>query len=364
MKVDREARRPFYIQIYEGLRQEIQEEKFGKGEYLPSEKDLAQLFGVDRQTIRRSLDLLVNDGVVEKRPGVGTLVRDLSNIVHTNATDRGNIAFVLPKGPGLMDRLSEPFYTDLFVRLDQLCSADGFQLMYRAVADENELEAFVDRNRIMGIVFVSSHQQSTYQYARGRSIPAVVDNVVSDLYPSVQRDSEAGVHLAVARLVELGHRRIAFLGGLEGYYSTRKRHAAYLMALSSARLPIEGQVVKYGDWTFDSGYLATNEMLEENGRPPTAVFACNDMMAAGVVESIKNAGLSVPEDVSVVGHDDIDRCTLMRPRLTTIRVDRRLTAHTLYRNLQWSIESGSIDVYRVIIPCRLVERESIGPAAS
>jgi LacI family transcriptional regulator len=125
--------------------------------------------------------------------------------------------------------------------------------------------------------------------------------------------------MATQHLVDLGHRRIGYINGMEDWIEAQNRLAGYRDILMEHGLPVDEALIKHGDWGVDSGYEAARELLALRERP-TAIFAANDIMALGAIYAIQKAGLEVPADVAVIGYDDRDFAAWVRPALTTVRM--------------------------------------------
>jgi len=151
---------------------------------------------------------------------------------------------------------------------------------------------------------------------------------------------------------------------------TKKLLAVFLTIaiLVSSITPVlaEGTISKEAQICYDLGILkgdeggfnAMTEVIREQHRLPSAIFACNDMIALGVMEAIKAAGLSIPQDISVIGCDDIDQSKYFSPKLTTIKVNTELMAKVACQNLFLSIENQEILNIQIILPTKLIIRES------
>ena len=361
MKVDRKVNVPLYMQVYEALLNKIKDGSYQSGALLPSERELSALFKVDRLTVRRSLEMLVNEGLVEKKPGLGTWVRSLPPRL-SGSVKSGNIVFVLPRSVSRIDRITEPCISSLFYRIEKELARQDFQLIYTTVAEDEELPALLSDPRVMGILFVSQIPPGFLEKARELDLPAVVVNYDDDYFPSILPDRENGSYEAVSHLIELGHRRIAFVSGIPSYLSSRASYRGYKHALVDADLDWKSQSTREGDWTFDGGYRAMKSILEEQEELPTAVFACNDMTALGAIEAIKEAELRVPEDVSIVGFDNVEQGSQSNPRLTTVNMDTDLMAKAACQKLVFTIESRQIHSVKIIVPARLIVRESTARA--
>ncbi len=362
MRVSRKIRVPLYIQVYEELLKHIKEGRFPQGSYLPAENALGRTFSVDRQTIRRSLELLVAEGLVEKRAGLGTLVKDFSARDRRDGV-RSAVIFVLPRIQGSYDRLAEPFNSRLFFQIEGELRHQGYSLVSLAADTAGELQQTLDLDQYRGAIFVSTLPAEVIEQARQRELPAVVVGRAFPGYPCVTEDTAQGVSAGIRHLHDLGHERIVCITGVPDYVSSRERLAAYTAALDELGIGGQAPAVRPGDWSFDSGFQAMRDVLENEDPLPTAVFACNDMMAIGAVEAIKAAGLSVPGDVSVLGHDDIEQCRRMRPKLSTVGVDLQTMSRAICQHLVYAVEKRQIDSLTTVVPTRLVVRESTGPAA-
>jgi DNA-binding LacI/PurR family transcriptional regulator len=155
-----------------------------------------------------------------------------------------------------------------------------------------------------------------------------------------------------------GHTRIGFIGVAQSFTAAVRRQVAYRNAMGRTHLNIAAGYEQFGDWSLDSGYQAMQRLLELT-TPPTAVFVCNDLMAIGALDAAQQRGLHVPEDIAVVGFDDIPAASWVRPRLTTVaqyptEMGERLAAAIFERILGGYSGPGR----RFEVPCRLVTRES------
>jgi LacI family transcriptional regulator len=173
----------------------------------------------------------------------------------------------------------------------------------------------------------------------------------------VSSDSTQGARLAVKHLRDLGHKRIAHIAGPQETTPGMERLRGFQRSMQSLGLSYFDELVAYGDYYYDSGREAMVRLLEAD-EPPTAVFAASDMMAMGAMRAIQAAGLTVPDDIAVVGFDDIQVAAVAHPPLTTIRQEKgdlgTLAAETLLRR----IESGEDTDTHLTLPVTLVARQS------
>ena len=171
-----------------------------------------------------------------------------------------------------------------------------------------------------------------------------------------------GARLATQHLVELGHRRIGYINGMEDWIEAQNRLSGYRDVLTEHGLAVDETLIRHGDWGVDSGYEAARELLALEERP-TAIFAANDMMAMGTIYAIQKAGLDVPGDVAVVGYDDRDFAAWIRPALTTVRMPSYEMGQAAARLLVQQINKEELEDATQITG-QLIVRESCGANAS
>ncbi len=353
--VSRDNNLPLYIQVYEALLEAIREGEYRSSEMLPTEKNLAGRFNVDRQTVRKALELLVNEGVLEKRQGVGSFVKDFPARATFNAGP-ATVVFTLPAVDDRLNRIAEPFNTKLFLAIERHCRAASLHLTYTSIGDVSDLDRLPEN--VVGAFVVSRVPKSVVDEMRARGMPMVVVNSHDPRAVSVQADNFNGAKAATQHLVELQHTVIAHISGVTGYDTSIERHAGYVQALFDAALAWDTMPVETGDWTFDGGFRAMRAILERDRQIPTAVFAANDMMAIGAIHAARDVGLDVPKDLSVVGFDNIEQAQYMQPSLTTVGVDLDAMARIAVRNLQHAIELTDQIAYKAIVPTKLILRDS------
>ena len=178
---------------------------------------------------------------------------------------------------------------------------------------------------------------------------------------SVTYENEKIAAQAVRYLFGLGHRRISVITGLAHTYPSRKRMKGVHNAFKEAGFVLDNNLVMHGDWEYASGYSCMKELLEQQcSALPTAIFAMNDLMAIGAMDAINDAGLRIPGDISVIGFDNREISSLVRPKLTTAEIDlksigfaaARMALHKIRGKGEYAQEQ------RVIIPSSFVVRDS------
>jgi LacI family transcriptional regulator len=179
-------------------------------------------------------------------------------------------------------------------------------------------------------------------------------------YPSVAADSYQGACAAVQHLVELGHRTVAFIAGVERLASARERRRAWADTLVQHGLTPDEGLVDHGWFTRHGGLEAAARLLERRPRP-TAIFAANDLSAIGALAAAEAAGLSVPRDLSLVGFDDVAEAVQVRPQLTTVRQPLQELGRVAFELLLALMQGRRVGAGERLLATELVVRGSTGP---
>lgn len=220
------------------------------------------------------------------------------------------------------------------------------------------------RRRPVGVVLVFSDIEERYRdKLRSRGIPFVIVDPAGDPSPDVPSVGSAnwsGGLMATRHLIELGHRRIAAITGPEDMMCSLARVDGYRSAMNAAGLPIDPELIRFGDFHPGGGERHARDLLELPD-PPTAVFAGSDLQALGVIAAGSAAGLSVPDDLSVVGYDDIALSRWMSPQLTTVHQPLRRMGEEATRLALRLADGATIDTLRMDLATHLVVRGSTAP---
>ncbi|ADG89030.1 LacI family DNA-binding transcriptional regulator [Thermobispora bispora] len=218
--------------------------------------------------------------------------------------------------------------------------------------------------RTDGVIIVGS-RLSTRQRGQliARSIPFVVVDPEGEPAPAVASVGATNWHgglEATRHLLELGHRRIGVIGGPPDMLCSRARIDGYRAALETAGIPVDPELIRYGDFLVNSGHDQGHELLSLP-EPPTAIFAGCDMQAFGVFEAARQRGLRVPEDLSVIGFDDLPLSQWAWPPLTTIRQPLQEMAALAARMVLAMGRGEEVEARRIELATELVVRESTAP---
>ena len=218
--------------------------------------------------------------------------------------------------------------------------------------------------RPLGVLFVLSSLDDTQRHQlETRSIPFVVLDTAGEPpedVPTVGSNNWNGGLSATRHLLALGHRRVAVISGPPDVLCSRARVDGYRSAHDEAGVPIDPTLTRYGDFYFDGGYRHAKELLALRDRP-TAIFAGSDMQALGVLRAARELNLRVPEDLSVIGYDNLPLTEWIGPALTTINQPLHDMAGTATRMLIDLADGTALPNRRIDLATSLVIRESTAP---
>ncbi|MFT3998107.1 MAG: LacI family DNA-binding transcriptional regulator [Asticcacaulis sp.] len=333
----------------------------------PTINDVASLARVSKKTVSR---------VINNSPSVRTETRDQVNAIIARIGFRPDpqargLAFRRSFLLGLVyDNPNAQYIINIQNGVLDCIRGSGTELVVHP-CDKNapdfveEIRDFVELQRLSGVILLPP-------IAENRQLLAVLDeldvpyvritamhgaqNTPPILSPQIVSRDRMGCQAAAEHLAGLGHSRIGFVTGPAGYASARERRQGFDEGLSVSGLTLESSLVAQGEYTFESGYLAGKVLLSQSPRP-TAIFASNDEMAVGVYKAAAELGLTIPEDLSVVGYDDAPIAARVTPGLTSVRAPIRDMGRAAASSL---IAEDGRDT--TIFDTALIVRESTGPA--
>jgi DNA-binding LacI/PurR family transcriptional regulator len=233
----------------------------------------------------------------------------------------------------------------------------GFGFMFRGIVEESidEIRRAVDDlcgYQVCGILIHLPLQVDLHDLEDlCQNVPLVaVDSDFGFKAASVLIDNELGSRIATKHLIGLNHKKIAYVQGPPGWRASKQRYVGWHEELKAARL--EPGPLEQGDWSAGSGYEAAKRLLAKRSGKFTALVAANDQMALGAIRALQESGLRIPEDISVVGFDDVPEAAFFGPPLSTVKQDfaalGKLSAHCLVEQLK-GVETGTVTIQPTFI---------------
>ncbi|HBG01604.1 MAG TPA: hypothetical protein DDW87_08540 [Firmicutes bacterium] len=261
------------------------------------------------------------------------------------------------------------FYNPILKAVSTELSLHGYRLNLEVVSLERVIQKRVIASVIqegsldgMLIVMQDDTDHGFLNIVVERKFPFVVLNTMAGAnISSVKIDNDLGARKSVNHLIELGHTRIAYLGGPARDSNAIERRRGFIKAISEAELNLDPMLVQYGDWQLSCGQAAAKKFIELD-HPPTAIFCANDHMAIGVMQVLQKAGFRVPHDISVVGYDDTEMCQVVVPNLTTVRAPLELMGALGAREVLRQIDGEFVGARHTNLEPELVTRDSSAAA--
>lgn len=261
--------------------------------------------------------------------------------------------------------MKHPFFSAVIESFRKHAEREGYDLIFASRnlrnRDISYLEHFLYR-AVDGIIVVcSDSQDAQVQDLINSELPVVVIDMMQDNCSAVYSDNIHGGILAVNYLYSLGHTNIAHIAGDTSNYAGMARIQGYQKAMSELNLSIkEGYLINGGLFSILEGKQAMEKLLNLEERP-TAVFVAGDHMAIGAFEAIKERGLTIPEDISVIGFDNIEMASYVTPKLTTIKQDTEIMGNYAAELLMKQIGQKKKITTSKIVPVELIIRDSCAP---
>ncbi len=274
----------------------------------------------------------------------------------------GNIGFILTEEHFLR---SEPFYSKIFLGVEFEARNHDYYILLATVSSSfskgDSLPRFITERNFDGIIIAGKVSRDLIYSILKFNMPLVfVDySLMNGDYPTILTDNIKGGVLATNHLIENGHKNIAFIGGEISHPSIMERLQGYKLALESAKLKSNDQVViTNDDYLSRQNGCSAAEILLHREKDITAIFAANDTTAIGVMQCLKNNGIKVPDDISVIGFDDVQAELLLDPPLTTISVPKLDMGTEAIQLLLGIINKENIKARKILVPVKLIIRES------
>lgn len=329
-------------------------------------KDVAREAGVSLGTV---------SNVLNKKAGVKTETKEKvhdaidrlgfrynmnASALRTGATK--NIGLIIPT-------IVNPYYPELARGVEDALRKENFTLFLcnsdRNIGKERQYVNALLSKGADGLILVKSKlPEEELRQLAARTLLVLVDHdgENSQSFCSVNVDDDEGITQGMALLEQYGHEQIAFISGLEDAYSSMCRIKSFRKCLKQRNLECRQEYMVNGDFSWNSGYVGAKQLLSL-AVPPTAIFAANDIMAIGAIRAILDSGKRIPEDISVLGYDDIEMGKFCMPTLTTVHQPKYQVGTEAVKLLLKEVNKETIFDRCILMNTRVVMRESVASPA-
>lgn len=329
-------------------------------------KDVAAMVRVSPSTVSRVLadsPRISEETKQRVREAMATLHYEPNMLARGLVTNTaGAIGLVMP--PGLNEFFENPFFSEMMSGVSEVARKEGFDtlLSTSAINEEDALDRMIRGRRVDGVLLLGSRLQDP-----------VLDQVVKLRFPStllgrpghnipiswVNNDNVQAAYEATLHLVGLGHRVVGFLGGSTDLVVTSDRLEGYRKALNEVSLTRDARLEVSSFFLEQGGYLGMMRLLALSERP-TAVLASDDVLAFGAMRAAAELGYRIPEDMAIVGFNDIRLAEIANPSLSSVRVHMQQLGIAAAQQLIAQIRNPEIGVQHTVVPTRLIVRNSCG----
>lgn len=322
-------------------------------------RDVASAAGVSPATVSRVLNghPQVTDELRERVTRAANKLGYTNNVRRRTRTGAGVVALIVP-------HVSSPFYCEALAGVEREAYQNEFALVFYTTdgrSHENVIERALQTPRLSGLVVITPRQKEDELLSTHPEAPpvVVVDHRNSgSTYPHVVVDNLRGAHGAVQYLFSRGYEDVAMIRGPEHIQSSMDRVRGFMLALQEAGITDVSGRIWAGDFEQRSGYEAVAQRLAGGAPMPRALFCANDLMALGAIAALRDAGLRVPDDVAVVGFDDLPLAAAAVPALTTVRQPVAEMGAIAFRMVTRLASGQTLETDRIVLETELVVRGS------
>jgi len=305
---------------------------------------------VSAETIQRINDAITQLGYVPNM-SARSLVSSSSKVIgfvnHIITWDNSNF-------------MEDPFHSATIGAIESTLRENGYYLMLRTVETAEELVTFLQRWNMDGLFITGIFKDKFFDSLAGLNIPVVlIDSYIhTKKFCNVGLEDFTGSYNATHHLIEKGHRRIGFASpNIKDGGVLQERFLGYKAALAEASIPFDKSIVFQQEMDIASCKLVSNDIIKHPDMTGLVVSA--DIMAAGIMASLREKGVRIPEDLSIIGFDDISLAQLITPPLTTIHQDMNLKGRLAVDFMLQLLNGKTLDTTEIALPTRLVERDSV-----
>lgn len=322
--------------------------------------DVSRLSGVSTATVSRAFsdpDSVKESTRLKVYEAARALKYQPNAIARAMARQRTDkIAFLIcKKGATILDE----FYASVCEGIMSKTTGSEYQLLISTAEQWRQAFGNAQSKHIEGVILGGDVEPELVSDLQRQNVAVVVVNnhMTGFDVPCVLADERSGVRQAMAHLVNSGHREIGMITGRFSPYIIRERYTAFVEFMKENDLPLDSANIKMCEPTIESATNVALQLLDRPGRP-TAIFASNDIIAAGIMKASRRLGLRIPEDLAVVGVDDSRICNMLEPELSSVHISCYQMG-TVSADLLYALLDGKTDLPRTtVIPTELVVRRS------
>ncbi|MDE7095831.1 MAG: LacI family transcriptional regulator, partial [Anaeroplasmataceae bacterium] len=326
--------------------------------------DIAKCINVSPTTVSYVIN---NKGKVswETRQKVLKAIEELGFVPDTTARSLSTgkshlIGLFLPLDNAAVAFTQNPFYVEFLTGLEIGIADYDYDIVIGCQKNINNFGEWVRSRGLDGVIMIGRYPQKTYQIIDKLNIPIVLIDVYEE-YPekfyNIRVDDKKGMYDATKYLISKGHTKIGFIGAPKRNLIDYNRYKGYELAMIEANLAIEEDYLFDEFSTFDSGLKVGEKLIEQ--RNVSAVVCCADIIAIGIIRKFNERNLKIPDELSIVGFDDIQDAKFIYPGLTTIRQDIRQKGELASRTIMQHINHQTTNESLISLDLSLVERESV-----
>ena len=324
--------------------------------------DVAQSAGVSPTTVSRYL----NNRIELPAPTAARIDAAIAELDYRPNLLAKRLSTGRSEAIGLVTpEIGNPFFAELAAAVEDEAERHGYAVFMSSTRGDvsreiASLRRLADRH-VDGLILMTDHaDDGTLRrlITSARQVVLVDEDIPGVSVPRVFAENETGGYLATRHLIEHGHRSIAMITGAAGVMSVEERRSGFLRAMNEAGLTVPDRHLLLGSYSREFGRRATRALLQSS--PPTAIVAASDYIAVGVLQALRDAGLSVPGDMSLVGFDDMPFAELIDPALTTIRQPIAAMGRLGFQALLALID-GQSTPQTTRLPVELIVRRSVAP---
>jgi len=328
----------------------------------PTIKDVAKAAGVSVATISRVISH--PDKVrPETREHVLRVIKEMNyqpNVLGRQLRVQATKTIIV-----IVNAIENSFLRGIISGIGAEAELEGYQMLIADLQSQPSLEKFyfeaIQKRQVDGIISLSANMTEKLAYQTAGNYPLVMaaQCIPDDTIPSVSVDNAAASNALMTHLIRLGHQHIAHITTLPIQQPYEDRLNSYLSMLEENGIPVDKELIGYGEPTVAGGYNQMRALLAKQ-KPVTAVFAAGDTLAIGAMKALKDHGLRIPQDCAVVGFDDIDFAAFAEPPLTTIHQPKEMIGKIAFQKLLALMQNKPVTCGQEFLPYELVIRESCG----